>query len=88
VPRSWREYEITYRRGSASYHIRVENPRGLNHGVAEVEMDGQSLPGTSIPLTDDGQLHEVRVVLGERAVVKGAETLGEPETDSTPLPTA
>jgi cyclic beta-1,2-glucan synthetase len=66
IPRSWREYEINYRYGSTRYSIKVENPFGVNRGVAEVWLDEVKQPTVEIALTDDGKTHHVRVVLGER----------------------
>ena len=66
LPRSWRDFEITYRKGPRRYHIKVENPHGLSRGVAEVELDGQQLETLEVPLTDDGKPHRVRIVLGEK----------------------
>jgi cyclic beta-1,2-glucan synthetase len=66
VPRWWRDFEITYRRGRTTYHIKVENPHGLSRGVASVELDGATQSDDEVPLSDDGQTHEVRVVLGEK----------------------
>jgi cyclic beta-1,2-glucan synthetase len=88
VPRWWRQYEIIYRHGSTRYDIRVENPHGMNRGVAEVELDDQPLRGVEIPLSDDGTAHRVRVVMGERAVAKRLEPEDATETGSTVLPTA
>jgi cyclic beta-1,2-glucan synthetase len=66
IPRFWREFEITYRREKTTYRIKVENPHSLNRGVASVELDGQSQRGVEVLLGDDGRMHEVRVVLGEK----------------------
>jgi cyclic beta-1,2-glucan synthetase len=66
IPRSWRGYEINYRRGQTRYSIKVENPFGVSRGVAEVWLDDVQQPTFEIPLADDGQTHNVRVVLGER----------------------
>jgi cyclic beta-1,2-glucan synthetase len=66
IPRSWRGYEINYRRGETRYSIKVENPFGISRGVAEVWLDDVQQPTLEIPLTDDGKTHQVRVVLGER----------------------
>jgi cyclic beta-1,2-glucan synthetase len=66
IPRSWRGYEINYRRGTTRYQIKVENPFGVCRGVAEVWLDDVQLPALEIPLSDDGKTHNVRVVLGER----------------------
>jgi hypothetical protein len=47
--------------------IRVENPRGVTRGVSTVEIDGMALAACDavIPLTDDGETHHVRAVLGD-----------------------
>ena len=65
IPRSWRDFEIDYRRANTLYQIRVENPSGVSRGVAEVRLDGDLLPSNEIPLSIDGQTHQVLVVLGE-----------------------
>ena len=64
IPRGWREFEITYRRGSAVYHIKVENPTSVCRGVTEVRLDNNIQPTNDIPLADDGATHEVSVLLG------------------------
>jgi cyclic beta-1,2-glucan synthetase len=64
IPRAWSSFTIVYRHRSATYHILVENPHGVERGVAEVHVDGQRQEGTEVALQDDGQAHEVRVVLG------------------------
>ena len=65
VPRWWRDFGITYRRGRAVYDIKVENPLGISKGVASVELDGEVLKGIEIHLTDDAGQHTVRIVMGE-----------------------
>ncbi len=78
IPRSWREFEITYRmprvrrvekteseRESTVYGIKVENPHGVCRGVARLEIDGESQLSPEIMLVDDGRSHNVRIVLGE-----------------------
>jgi cyclic beta-1,2-glucan synthetase len=67
IPRWWRDFEITYRRGRTTFRIKVENPHGVSRGVASVEFDGASQADDEIRLADDGQTHNVRVVLGEKA---------------------
>jgi cyclic beta-1,2-glucan synthetase len=64
IPKHWPGYEVTYRDGATVYHIRVENPGGVNRGVRQVTLDGEVLPGVEVPLAGDGQPHEVRVVMG------------------------
>ena len=76
VPRWWREFEITYRRGDTTYRIIVENPMAVSRGVASVELDGKLQPNGEIRLVDDRAVHNIRVVLGEARVK--AETPREP----------
>jgi cyclic beta-1,2-glucan synthetase len=66
IPREWPRFEIVYQYHSARYEIAVENPHGVNRGVAKAELDGKTLPDglTRVPLVDDGQVHKVRVILG------------------------
>lgn len=64
IPRDWPGYEVTYRYGKTPYRIRVENLDGAGQGVKEVTVDGEPPSGTEIPLQDDGQQHEVHVLMG------------------------
>jgi cyclic beta-1,2-glucan synthetase len=66
IPKTWPSFEIKFRYHSSRYDIRVENPRGVCHGVVRTELDGVALPGIQarVPLADDGTTHIVRVVLG------------------------
>jgi cellobiose phosphorylase len=67
IPPDWDGYEVVYRYGRASYHIHVKNPAGVQQGVAaEVWLDGERLVGPEIPLQDDGQSHQVEVLLGPK----------------------
>jgi cyclic beta-1,2-glucan synthetase len=66
IPRGWREFEITYRRDTTTYRIKVENPHGLSRGVANVELDGVAQPNDLILLNKDGLTHQVRIAMGEK----------------------
>lgn len=63
IPRSWRTYSMTYRYGQTTYEITVDNPRGVNRGVARVELDGTDLGEESVLLDARGGTHRVRVTL-------------------------
>ena len=67
VPKEWNSFSITYRFGEASYRIRVENPEGVNQGVQEVTLDGETLPDGVIPLKSEKANHEVSIRLGRKA---------------------
>jgi cyclic beta-1,2-glucan synthetase len=77
IPKSWRDYEIVYRRGATTYRIQVENPTGVSRGVASVQLDNELLSETEIPLHDDGRMHLVRIVLGEKPAQSTAEKTGD-----------
>ena len=57
---------MTYKWKDTSYRIEVQNPNGVQNGVGEVLLDGQACPDGRIPYLDDGDDHEVVVVLGEK----------------------
>lgn len=80
IPRGWREFEIMYRRGNTSYRIRIENPHALARGVASVEFDGVVQKDDLLLLSNDGQTHEVRVMMGERSPVAETEALSTEPT--------
>lgn len=65
IPRWWQEFEITYRRGTTTYRIRVENPHSVCLGIAEITLDGTAQTDQSVLLSNDGLTHEVRIVMGE-----------------------
>jgi cyclic beta-1,2-glucan synthetase len=68
IPHDWMEFEIIYRYKSATYHIKIEKSDGGNS--AKIEMDGVTLSANRIELADDGQIHYVRVIIGDSAVVR------------------
>ena len=68
LPKGWPGFELTYRRGSATYRVVVENPHGVERGVASVTLDGQAVEGGEIPLADEPANTKVRVT----ALVKGS----------------
>jgi cyclic beta-1,2-glucan synthetase len=65
IPRRWKGFAITYRRGNTAWRVEVENPGHACRGVAAIELDGVTLQdsGAGIPLVDDGATHHVRVTL-------------------------
>jgi cyclic beta-1,2-glucan synthetase len=64
IPKTWPGFEVVYRPSAATYRIVVENPDGVNRGVARLELDGVAITGQDVGLAHDGSEHLVRVVLG------------------------
>ena len=55
--------EILRRYRGASYRVLIDNTAGRRTGVSSVTVDGQRLPGTLLPIFEDGHTHEVHVVI-------------------------
>ncbi len=65
IPQDWPSYEVIYRFGTASYHIRVENNSNGDQQEKTVILDEKTLEAQAIPLVDDGREHRVTLVLGK-----------------------
>ena len=66
IPRAWPGFNLHYRYRSSGYQITVLNPRGVNSGIAQATLDGQTMSSRpcDIGLLDDGLQHQVRITLG------------------------
>ena len=64
IPTKWSGFELSYRYGSATYRIVVDNSAGKGRVVRSVELDGERLPNDAVLLSDDARTHNVRVQLG------------------------
>ncbi|TAK14686.1 MAG: cellobiose phosphorylase [Anaerolineae bacterium] len=64
IPKEWPGFKVDYRFGKAHYEISVENPDGVNQGIVRTLLDGKLQPRDTIPLLDDGQVHQVQVLMG------------------------
>jgi cyclic beta-1,2-glucan synthetase len=64
IPSSWTGYEITWTLGRTIYVISVVNPEHLCGGVCQAFIDDVAVDVTKMPVADDGQTHQVRIVLG------------------------
>jgi cyclic beta-1,2-glucan synthetase len=64
IPAAWPSFSIDWRRGATTWSVTVENPQGVQRGVARVTVDGAEAPGGRVALVDDGGRHVVHVVLG------------------------
>jgi cellobiose phosphorylase len=64
IPSKWKKCKITRPFRGAVYEIEIENPKGIEHGVESVEVDGQKIKGNLIAPHSDGRIHKVRVLMG------------------------
>ena len=78
-PRDWPGYTVRYRRGSATYLIRVENPSHLSTGAVDIDVDGRRVSGDRFAVADDGREHRIDVRLREPDVVAEEPVVPERE---------
>ena len=66
IPESWPGFEVTLRRGSTRFDIRVDNPDGVAKGIASARIDGTEIAERPLrlDLPEDGKSHEIQVVMG------------------------
>jgi len=59
MPKTWSTFKIHYRYRQTVYHITITHLASDLDGKASLILDGQELPGETIPLRDDGTEHFV-----------------------------
>ena len=52
IPAAWRSYKVTRRFRGVTFHIRVDNPQGVNKGVRRISLNGQPYEGTLIRIEE------------------------------------
>ena len=65
IPADIREYHVVRRFRGATYDIRFENPDGATRGVRGIQVDGEEIVGTVLPVFEDRATHSVTVTLGD-----------------------
>jgi cellobiose phosphorylase len=63
IPANWKGFTVKRQFRGAEYRIQVENPRGVNKGVAKLTLNGEKIEGNKVPAFEMGT-HEVVVILG------------------------
>ena len=61
LPKNWTTYKITYCHQQTPHQITITRLAGNSPEPAQLVMDGKVLPGTLIPLRDDGRDHVVEL---------------------------
>jgi cellobiose phosphorylase len=64
IPKQWDGFSVTRKFRGATYRIVVKNPHHVEHGVAEVKVDGTAVSGNKVRSFGDGQEHAVEVIMG------------------------
>ena len=64
IPAVWPQYSLDWTIGRTRYRFTVSNPGHQSQGIRSAELDGVTVDARAIPLEDDGEAHEVIIVLG------------------------
>jgi cellobiose phosphorylase len=64
IPTSWREFSVTRRFRGRTLRIKVTNPSGIQKGVREITLNGRSIEGNLIPVSQMRKTNEVLVAMG------------------------
>ncbi len=67
IPAGWDGFRVWRQFRRARYDITVENPEHANRGVAWIEVDGNRVEGSVLPLFTDARTHAVTVRMGATA---------------------
>ena len=62
IPADWKEFTVDRIWREAEYRIRVTNPKGVEKGVAEIRLNGETVD--SIPVQAPGSVSEIEVIMG------------------------
>ena len=63
IPKKWDGFTLTRQWRGAQYDITVENPQHVSKGVQKMFLDGKETD--TIPVFEDGSVHQVRIIMGE-----------------------
>jgi cyclic beta-1,2-glucan synthetase len=66
IPSQWTGYTVTYRYGSTSYTIQVENPEHICQGIRRVQENGTDCPDLQVRLVNDRNPHLIVAILGDQ----------------------
>lgn len=64
IPASWKGFTATRRFRGKLVRVRVENPKGVEKGVARLVLDGVELPGNLVPAEKIRDVSDVVVTMG------------------------
>lgn len=64
IPETWDSFRLTYRYEQSTYYITVENPQHRQYGVANVVLDGKTMPANEIRLRKNSGDYVVTVLMG------------------------
>ena len=64
IPTKWDGFKVERKYRNSTYRISVENPDHVSKGVDRILVDGNEIEGTLLPVFNDGNTHNVVVIMG------------------------
>lgn len=64
IPSDWSGYTIHRHFRNADYTITIDNQNHVSKGIENITVDGELISGNIIPVFNDGQKHDVHVLMG------------------------
>jgi cellobiose phosphorylase len=64
IPSSWNGFKIIRVYRGTTYNIDVKNPNHVSKGIKQISIDGKTITGNIVPLSDSGKAHQVIVEMG------------------------
>ncbi len=64
IPSEWSGYTVRRKFRGSTYRIKVSNPFHVEKGIKSICVDGANLEGNILPVFNDGNEHEIEVILG------------------------
>jgi cellobiose phosphorylase len=68
MPKSWTTYKVHYRYRQTVYHITITRCPAELEEAGMLTLDGQAIPGGTIPLCDDSREHAVEMRFSEPSI--------------------
>jgi cellobiose phosphorylase len=64
IPSDWNGFTITRVFRNTTYKITVKNPAHVCKGIKTLIVDGITIQGKTIPVFEDGKLHNIEAIMG------------------------
>jgi cellobiose phosphorylase len=64
IPSSWKGFSVERIFREKKINITVENPHGVQKGIQQIEINGKTIKGNSIPVSILDKHNQVRVIMG------------------------
>ena len=65
IPSDWKKFSVTRRFRGTNYRINVFNPDGVESGIIKIEVDGEIIEGSTIPVVNKEECF-VSVIMGRK----------------------